>query len=162
DVYLSDESIARNVAFGEDLGDIDRRRVEEVGRLAALDEWVATLPQGYDTPVGERGARVSGGQRQRIALARALYAKPELVVLDEGTSALDPRTEAMIAEHLRAAGFTVVWVTHRLGTVRGFDRIHVFEGGRLVASGTHETLLVECEAYRTQLEAAGGEAGDIG
>ena len=150
EIYLTDDSVANNIAFGIARDEIDMERVRRVAKLAIVDEVVEALPQGYQTLVGERGVRLSGGQRQRLGIARALYLDPELMIFDEGTSALDPSTEATLLENLEKMGATVVWVTHRLATVRRFGTIFVFHGGRLVGSGSHRQLMEDCPEYQTQ------------
>lgn len=158
EIFLSDESIACNIALGLDEDEIDRERVIRAARLARIHEYVAGLPEGYDTIVGERGVRLSGGQRQRIGIARALYDDPPLLVLDEGTSALDGVTEGEVARgvaELRPAK-TILWVAHRLATVRDCDRIHRLEEGRIVASGTYDELLRTDERFRA-MAGSGGE-----
>jgi ATP-binding cassette subfamily B protein len=145
--FLTDGSIAENIAYGETAP--DRARVEEAARAAEAHGFIAALPSGYDSAVGERGAQLSGGQRQRIALARALYREPSLLVLDEATSAVDNETEAAIQRSLARIAHTrsTLVVAHRLSTVRHADAIHVLEGGQLVESGTHEQLLARGGAY---------------
>ena len=132
-IYLADDSIAANIAFAAP-GPIDRNRVEAAARVACLTEFVAGLPEGYDTRVGERGIRLSGGQRQRIGLARALYKGASVLVLDEATSALDDATEAAVLASLAALpGLTVLMVAHRRSTIEACGRVLRLEEGRLVA-----------------------------
>jgi ABC-type cobalamin/Fe3+-siderophores transport system ATPase subunit/acetyl esterase/lipase len=126
--FLTDGSIAENIAYGETAP--DRAAVEAAARAAEAHGFIAALPAGYDSAVGERGAQLSGGQRQRIALARALYREPSLLVLDEATSAVDNETEAAIQRSLARIAHTrsTLVVAHRLSTVRHADAIHVLEG----------------------------------
>ncbi len=156
EIFLSDDTLRGNIAFGLDPHDIDEERLARAVKAAQLDLVVAELANGLDTPVGERGVRLSGGQRQRIGVARALYRSPEMLVMDEATSALDPATEREIVAGLRSIGVTVLWVTHRLVTVEGFDTIFVMEGGRLVAQGTHAELSAGSAPYQLLL---GGDDG---
>ncbi|MCG5117281.1 ABC transporter ATP-binding protein/permease [Streptomyces sp. T7(2022)] len=148
--------LARPAATEEDLWDALRR--------ARLDGLVASLPDGLDTVVGERGYRLSGGERQRMTIARLLLARPRVVILDEATAHLDNTSEAAVQEALAEAldGRTALVIAHRLGTVRTADRILVVEDGRIVEQGTHTALLARqgryAELYRTQFAPA--EAGD--
>ena len=153
DVFLLDDTLRRNVALGVDLPD-DDARVREVLSMAHLDDFVAALPDGLDTPLGERGSRVSGGQRQRIGIARALAVEPALLVLDEATSALDNDAEDRIASTVRALRGTVTTlvVAHRLSTVRDCDRIAYLEEGRVAAAGTFEELVRDCPPFARLVE----------
>ena len=132
-IYLIDDTLARNVAFGLEEESIDVPRVREALRLAQLLEFVDSLPDGVGTVVGERGVRLSGGQRQRIGIARALYENPQVLVLDEATSALDNETEAEVMEAVRhlQSSRTVIIVAHRLTTVAYCDRIIRIDDARL-------------------------------
>lgn len=141
--FLTDGTIAENIAYGAT--DADRTKVERAARAAEVHDFIATLPQGYDSLVGERGTQLSGGQRQRIALARAFFREPAILVLDEATSAVDNETEAAIQRSLARVteqrALTTIVVAHRLSTVRHADAIHVMEQGEIVESGTHDELL---------------------
>ena len=149
-VFMIDDTIRRNVAFGVIDRDIDDGRVSEALKLAQLSAFVDTLPGGAETVVGERGTRLSGGQRQRIAIARALYSDPSVLILDEGTSALDNTTEAELMEALEDASRdrTVIIVAHRLSTVRQADRIVFLDAGSVVDIGRFDELLERNEAFR--------------
>ncbi|MGI6354829.1 MAG: ABC transporter ATP-binding protein [Lentisphaeria bacterium] len=150
DIFLLDDTILANVALGVAEHDIDEAAFWRALAAAQLDEFVAALPEGARTILGERGARLSGGQRQRIGIARALYRNPAVLVLDEATSALDTTTESALTaavEQLRGA-HTVILIAHRLSTVRRCDRIFFLDGGRLVAQGTYDELLASTPAFR--------------
>lgn len=133
-IYLSDASIAANIAFGCRPKDIDMEAVRTAARKAELAEFIEGLPHGYDTGVGERGVRLSGGQRQRIGIARALYKRSPVLVLDEGTSALDNETEAAVMRSIEALDrdLTIIIVAHRLSTISGCDFAVRLEKGVLV------------------------------
>ena len=150
-IFLTDDTVAANIAFGipPELRDI--AAIERAARLAELHEFVTTeLPQGYATVVGERGVRLSGGQRQRIGIARALYRDPEVLILDEATSALDNLTERAVMDAVTnlAHAKTIIMIAHRLSTVRGCDRIFLLEGGKVAANGTFDELVAENETFR--------------
>ena len=125
-VYLMDDTIRNNVAFGEDPEEIDEKQVWKALEQAQLKEFVEGLPAGLDTLIGERGVRFSGGQRQRIAIARALYSNPDILVLDEATSALDTETETAVMEAIEQlqGKKTMIIIAHRLTTVRNCDRVY--------------------------------------
>lgn len=132
-IYLIDESIRDNIAFGIDAEKIDEDRLWEVLREAQLDEFVKSLPEGLDTTIGDRGVRLSGGQRQRIGIARALYNNPEILVFDEATSALDNETEAAVMEAINSfhGKKTMVIIAHRLNTIANCDVIYKVESGKI-------------------------------
>jgi ABC-type multidrug transport system fused ATPase/permease subunit len=142
DVYLVDDTLRANVALGWYSDDVDEDRVHEAVRLAELNEVVASLPDGLDTRVGERGVRLSGGQRQRVGLARALYTRPSVLVLDEATSNLDQVTERQIVQTLTElrGGLTMIVVTHRIASVRNCDRILHLEEGSMRALGSFDAV----------------------
>ena len=149
-IALLDASIRNNVAFGVDDDCIDDGRVWEALEMAQLDEFVADLPYGLYTVVGEDGMRLSGGQRQRLALARAFYKQARVLILDEATSALDNKTENDVLEALELVGrrCTTVVIAHRLSTIRYCDRIFEFEKGQVKASGTYQLLQERSETFR--------------
>lgn len=138
--FLFDDAIAANIAYGRP--GAGREEIEAAARAAAAHDFIAALPAGYDTPVGEAGARLSGGQRQRIAIARAFLKDAPLLLLDEATSALDTESEARVQEALERlmAGRTTLMIAHRLSTVMNADRIYVIEAGRVVEQGGHAEL----------------------
>lgn len=142
-IYLSDASIAENIAFGVDPKKIDMDRLKAVARIAQIHDHVTTLPNGYQTTVGERGVRLSGGQRQRIGIARALYKRVDVLVLDEATSALDDATESRLMNELSrtAGGMTVIMIAHRLTTMQWCDRIVHLEQGRIQRMSSYGELM---------------------
>jgi ABC-type multidrug transport system fused ATPase/permease subunit len=142
DIYLMDDTIASNIAFGESAAKIDQERLSAAVTKAQLDELLPVLPEGLDTMVGERGVRLSGGQRQRIGIARALYLQPQLVILDEATSALDNETERRITDTIESlhGEMTIVVVAHRLSTIRNCDRVLFLKDGEIEASGTFDEV----------------------
>jgi len=147
-VMLFHGTVAQNIAFFRPNASLDR--VIEVAKLARIDEFIRTLPAGYQSLVGEGGANLSGGQAQRIAIARALYNDPQLLVMDEPTSALDSTSEGYVLESIEQASKsrTVMFVTHRLSSVRWAQRICVLEGGKIVADGTWDELLAQDGIFR--------------
>ncbi|MFE1763855.1 ABC transporter ATP-binding protein [Streptomyces angustmyceticus] len=157
ETFLFAASVRDNIAFGRP--DADDAEIRAAARIAQADAFVMALPNGYDTPVGERGQNLSGGQRQRIALARALLTRPRLLVLDDATSAVDTHVEAAIHDGLRTlmAGRTTLLTARRKSTLTMADRIAVLDGGRLADTGTHTELLARCPLYRDLFH--GREAG---
>jgi ABC-type multidrug transport system fused ATPase/permease subunit len=137
-IFLADQSLAANIALGVPHGEIDMAAVERAARAAQLHEVVESLPQGYATPIGDRGVRLSGGQRQRIGIARALYRDPAILILDEATSALDNITESAVMKELASLEprKTIIMVTHRLTSVQDCDHIWLMDGGRIISHGT--------------------------
>lgn len=144
-IYLTDDTLRRNVAFGIPDDEIDESAVERAIAFAQLDGFVSTLTEGLDTFVGERGVRLSGGQRQRIGIARALYHNPPILVLDEATSALDVATEREVMKSIAAlhGRKTILIVAHRLSTVEHCDRLYRLEHGRIVQEGSPSQLLAQ-------------------
>ena len=142
-IFLIDDSLRRNIAFGLPNKEIDEKCVEQAIELAQLKDFVAGLPDGLETVVGERGVRLSGGQRQRIGIARALYNQPEVLVLDEATSSLDTETEQGVMQAVQAlqGTKTVIIVAHRLSTVEYCDRLYRLESSRIVDEGTFEEVM---------------------
>lgn len=141
DVYLFGGTVRENIAYGRP--DASDDQIVEAARRANIHEFVMGLPEGYDTFVGERGARLSGGQKQRIAIARVFLRNPRILILDEATSALDNESERAIQASLEelSEGRTTLVIAHRLSTIRGADLIAVVEDGRVVEQGTHDELL---------------------
>ena len=148
--FLFDDTVRNNITLG---GDYDAAQVEEAARLAAAEEFIAELPDGYETTVGERGAALSGGQRQRIALARALIRRPRLLVLDDATSAVDPAVERTILDGLSRLDTTVVIAAYRRGSIMGADQVVYMEGGRVAGRGTHDQLYADLPHYAELVDA---------
>lgn len=142
-IYLTDDTIRRNVAFGVEDNEIDERKLNKALVSAQLLDFVGTLPQGIDTKVGEDGVRLSGGQRQRLGIARALYNDPEVLLLDEATSSLDVETEAgvMSAINTLQGSKTIIIVAHRLTTVSCCDRLYRMENGKVVQTGRYKDII---------------------
>jgi ATP-binding cassette subfamily B protein len=148
DPFLFSASVRENIAFGRP--DATDDEIEQAARHAQAHEFIAALPDGYDTVIGERGITLSGGQRQRIAIARALVVDPRILVLDDATASVDATTEARIRQGLREAmrGRTTIIIAHRLTTIALADEIVVIEHGRVAARGTHDDLIESSGVYR--------------
>ena len=161
DSFLFSDTVGANIAYGRP--DATEEQVVAAAQAAQAHEFIARLPKGYDTVVGEQGLTLSGGQRQRVALARALVTDPRLLVLDDATSAIDPRLEAEIHAALRAVmrGRTTLIIAHRRSTLNLADRIVVLDQGRVADSGTFEELHERCPLFRQLItgEEQAGEAG---
>jgi ABC-type bacteriocin/lantibiotic exporter with double-glycine peptidase domain len=156
-VFLSDDTIAANIAFGQEASAINMVDVRRAAEAAHAAEFIDDLPDGYASTVGEQGMRLSGGQRQRIGLARALYARRPLLVLDEATSALDIATEDAVMASIREldADLTVIIVAHRLSTLRHCSRIIQLDAGRIVAEGTFAEIIGdEADSHRLKASIA--------
>jgi len=150
-IYLSDDTVAANIAFGVGLKDINQADVEKAVKIANLHEFVMDeLPKQYQTTIGERGVRLSGGQRQRIGIARALYHKPQVLILDEATSALDSQTEKAVMDAVNnlSKNITIILIAHRLSTVKKCDQIFLLEKGQLKDQGTFKELIKVNENFR--------------
>jgi len=165
--FLFSDSISANIAYGRP--DATKEQVVAAARMAEADGFITSLPDGYDTVIGEQGLTLSGGQRQRVSLARALITDPAILVLDDATSAIDAGIEAQIHATLRKvmAGRTTLLIAHRRSTLQLADKIAVLDEGALVDEGTHEELTARCALYRLLLsgpgdDAEGVDAGELG
>lgn len=149
-IFLSDGTIAENIAFGIPSPLIDPVQVESAAQLAKLSDFIATLPEGSQTVVGERGIRLSGGQRQRIGIARALYRQASVIIFDEATSALDNTTEQEVMNAIEGLSkeLTIILIAHRLTTVEKCDLIFEFSYGKVIGSGTYQDLLQSSTTFR--------------
>ena len=150
-IYLSDDTVAANIAFGLNPGDINKEEIQKVSKIASLHDFVTNeLPNKYETTIGERGVRLSGGQRQRIGIARALYFNPQVLILDEATSALDNITEKHVMDSINklSKDKTIILIAHRLSTVKKCDKIFLFEKGELKNEGTFDELIKINENFK--------------
>lgn len=146
--YIFNFSIKENLLLAKPKASL--RQIRKACQLACIDDYIMSLPDQYDTMVGENGVILSGGQRQRLAIARALLKKTEVILFDEATSALDNETQAQIQQAIAnlQGEYTILIVAHRLSTIVDSDRIFVIDGGRIVAEGTHKQLFKTCEFYK--------------
>jgi ATP-binding cassette subfamily B multidrug efflux pump len=153
ETYLFSDSVSGNIAYGRP--GISAGDVEAAARLAQAHEFVETMPRGYSTILGERGASLSGGQRQRLAIARAIVTNPRVLILDDATASVDPETESLIRRGMRFVmyGRTTFLIAHRISTVKQADVVMVMEHGRIVQMGTHDQLMEQDGHYR-QIAAA--------
>jgi subfamily B ATP-binding cassette protein MsbA len=153
DTLLFHDTVSANIAFGANRS-VTAREIEAAARAAQAHDFIAALPQGYDTNLGEGGSLLSGGQRQRISIARALLREPDLLILDEATSALDTENERQLQRTLDEVlrGRTAIVIAHRLSTVAGADRIVVLDHGRIVEQGTHAELMALGGHYSHMVE----------
>jgi ABC-type multidrug transport system fused ATPase/permease subunit len=150
-IFLFDDTVARNIAFGVPESEIDFAALDNALKIANLYDFVSqSLPEGYNTMLGQRGIRLSGGQRQRIGIARALYHNPGVLVLDEATSALDNITERVVMDAIYKLShkLTIIMIAHRLSSVRNCDVIHYIEEGHVVSSGSYADLSDSCEHFQ--------------
>ena len=159
DVYLFHGTIGENIAYGTD--DLDIRKIEEASLSAQLHEFVQTLPDGYQTVVGERGIRLSGGQRQRLSIARAILKNSPVMIFDEATSSVDTETEREIQANLASItkGKTALVIAHRLSTIRHADRILVIRDGKVAEEGHHDDLVLLNGTYADLWHIQSGDFG---
>jgi len=145
--FLSGDTISENIKFGRDITDED---VVRAAKIAQASDFIEAIPDGYSHILSQKGTNLSGGQRQRLLIARAIAARPEILILDDSSSALDYKTDANLRRALREelAGTTVITVAQRVSSVKSCDLILVLDDGEIIGKGTHEQLLTSCTQYR--------------
>ncbi len=163
EVHLFNETVRANIAYGAYGRNDNDTAIQTAAKAALADEFIAKLPEGYDTVVGERGLILSGGQRQRIAIARAILKDAPILILDEATSALDTESEMLVQQALNnlMTGRTTIVIAHRLSTIRRADRIIVMDAGRVAEMGTHQQLLAQNGIYRRLYELQFAEEEEV-
>ena len=157
---LFSASVRENILWGN--GEATDEEIRTAAEIAQADEFVSKMPEGYDSMIAEKGASLSGGQKQRLSIARAVLKKPEILIFDDSTSALDLRTEASLRQRLREslAGTTVITIAQRIASVKDCDRIAVIDHGRLVACAPHSELIKSCEVYKDICRSQAASGGD--
>jgi ATP-binding cassette subfamily C protein len=155
-IFLLNDTIRANIAFGVVPSHIDESRMRKAAKMAQLEDLIDSMPEGYDTIVGERGVRLSGGQRQRVGIARAFYTEAQIIVLDEATSALDVETETLIADVLTNihGDRTLIIIAHRLSTIRNCDKLLLLKDGRIIATGTFPSLIASSPDFANMVKLA--------
>jgi len=159
ETILFNDTVRRNIAYGMEA--CPQEEVERAARVANAHDFIARLPHGYDTVIGDRGVQLSGGQRQRLAIARALLRDPPILIFDEATSALDTESERLVQEAIDRLlqGRTTFVIAHRLSTIQHADKILVIEDGHLRERGTHRQLLENGGVYKRLYDLQFGAAG---
>jgi ABC-type multidrug transport system fused ATPase/permease subunit len=157
EVGISNATLKQNIALGFPDEYIDNQLILDSLKIAKLEEFVNSLPDGFETMVGERGARLSAGQRQRLGIARAMYSKPKLLVLDEATSNLDGQTESDISSAIQnlKGTVTVIMIAHRLSTVRNADMVVYLHEGKIIATGTFDEVRIAVPDFDRQAQLMG-------